>query len=175
MVLITTERLTIKSYEYGEEKEVLNLILNNKSHLKLVLSDWVFDIDDCPKAYMFIKRMKAGELLGNIYALGIWLKEGGHLIGEIVFFNVDWDSGKMEIGSYIDRNYQGKGLITEAKRAGLNYFFDRFKLLKVEAVCNINNLASQRVIEKCGFQRTTSLNKTEVQFYITPELLRTNI
>ena len=132
MIIINTERLVIKSYDYGEEMDILNLLDINRKHLNLVLSHWVSDIDDLDKAKAFIRKMKGGALLKNIYALGVWLKDENRLIGEIVFFKIDWTLKEMEVGSYIDSAFQGRGLITEAKRESLNYFFKKFCLNTVK-------------------------------------------
>lgn len=171
MILIKTPRLIIKEYDYGEEADILELLQKNRDHFKGVLSEWVVEIDDLKKARSFIKKMKVGSLLKNIYALGVWLKKERRLVGEIVFFKVDWALNKMEVGSYIDSTMQGKGLITEAKRETLNCFFKEFKLEMVIAACDSQNVASQRVLEKCGFSRHTNINENVMEFYVTSEML----
>lgn len=158
MIRIETPRLLIRSYEYGDEESIVHLIHQNRGHLLHVLSDWVYAIENKEYAQMFIKKMKMGEALKNIFALGVWLKSEQKLVGEIVFFKVDWKILKMEIGSFIDYKYQGQGFITEAKKECVDFFINKYGLKRIEAVCHIDNIATHKVNLKCGFVKETELN-----------------
>ena len=53
---------------------------------------------------------------------------------------------------YIARPYWGRGIATEAGRAFVDYGFNTLGLECIHAGANANNKASNRVIEKLGFQ-----------------------
>ena len=59
----------------------------------------------------------------------------------------DEEIGSPEIGYWIGKPYWGKGIATEALFQFLNYF----KTRPVYARVAKDNLASQRVLQKCGF------------------------
>ncbi len=82
----------------------------------------------------------------------IWmieLKDGTH-IGELCFKGLSAD-GTAEIGYGISGEYQNNGYATEAVRAVLEWAFSHPEVTAVEAETDDDNIASKRVLEKCGF------------------------
>jgi RimJ/RimL family protein N-acetyltransferase len=55
-----------------------------------------------------------------------------------------------EVGFLLDRPFWGKGYATQAAQASLKFGFDNFDLDHLIALVHPDNLASRRVIEKCG-------------------------
>lgn len=85
-------------------------------------------------------------------------KSGGLAIGGIGFKNTPTERGEVEIGYGISRSYQGRGVATEAVTALCD-----FALLGVRVVLadtDRENVASQRVLEKCGFALAGSTEAT---------------
>lgn len=78
-------------------------------------------------------------------------KSSGKMIGTCDVFKVNWENEVCEIGYVINRNYWGKGYMTLACRAVMNFAFEYLKLSKIEIGHYKDNIGSQRVIEKCGF------------------------
>ena len=68
----------------------------------------------------------------------------GHVAGYVVSFE---RSGKREIGYWIGRQYWGKGIATKA----LSQFLRKVTERPLYAVVAKRNIASIRVLEKCGF------------------------
>ncbi len=81
---------------------------------------------------------------------GIEYKENGEFIGTIDF--VWWKPHHKiaEIGYVISQEYWGKGLATEATRALIKFGFKEMDLVRIQARCSIENIASARVMEKSG-------------------------
>ena len=82
----------------------------------------------------------------------IWmieLKIGTH-IEELCFKGLSAD-GIAEIGYGISEEYQNNGYATEAVRAVLEWAFSHPDVTAVEAETDSDNVASKRVLEKCGF------------------------
>ena len=59
-----------------------------------------------------------------------------------------------EIGYHVVKSMTGRGYATEAVRAFLPVMIDRLNLAHVAGICDAENKASIRVLEKCGFTRT---------------------
>jgi ribosomal-protein-alanine N-acetyltransferase len=72
-----------------------------------------------------------------------------------------------EVGFLLDRPFWGKGYATEAAQASINFGFGQHNLDYIIALVHPGNLASQRVISKCGveYQDTLSLWGIELQRY----------
>jgi RimJ/RimL family protein N-acetyltransferase len=57
-----------------------------------------------------------------------------------------------EIGYWLGVPYWGQGYATEAARAVIDYAFGTLQYPALQAGARVNNPASRRVLEKCGFQ-----------------------
>jgi ribosomal-protein-alanine N-acetyltransferase len=57
------------------------------------------------------------------------------------------------IGYWMGARYAGKGYMTAAVRAVIEYGFDTLQLNRIEAACLPHNAASVRLLEKVGFTR----------------------
>lgn len=82
----------------------------------------------------------------------IWmieLKDGTH-IGELCFKGID-SNGVVEIGYGITERYQEHGYATEAVKAISSWAFQEPKVFAIEAEIEDKNIASKKVLEKCGF------------------------
>lgn len=101
---------------------------------KRVVDNWLKEEKD-PKTIRFI----------------ITLKDSDEPIGSIDVVRYIDDSP--EIGYCLSRKYWNKGLMTEACKAFSKYLFDiGFKKVLIKAM--VENIGSNRVIEKCGFKFT---------------------
>ena len=70
------------------------------------------------------------------------------------------DSCRGEIGYLLGSKYWGKGIMTRVvKMVASSIFFDWPHLERLEGLVDVNNPASQRVLEKAGFQREGVLRK----------------
>jgi len=63
-----------------------------------------------------------------------------------------------EVGFLLDRPFWGKGYATEAALACLRFGFENFKLDHLIALVHPDNLASRRVIQKCGMKYVDTLS-----------------
>jgi len=76
------------------------------------------------------------------------------------------DTGETEVGFLLDRPFWGRGYATEVALASLRYGFEKFHFPEIIGLVHPENLASQRVIDKC---RMTWVDRKE---YFGIELLR---
>lgn len=86
----------------------------------------------------------------------ITLKENGQVIGMI---DPRIEGPKMGIGYVAARAHWGKGYVTEATRAVIEWAFQQPSIFRVYATTDIENVASQRVLEKVGMQCEGILRK----------------
>ncbi len=62
-----------------------------------------------------------------------------------------------EVGFLLDRPFWGKGYATEAALASLHFGFENIQLDHIIALVHPDNLASRRVIQKCGMKYVDTL------------------
>ncbi|WP_372520680.1 GNAT family N-acetyltransferase [Candidatus Ruminimicrobiellum ovillum] len=98
----------------------------------------------------------------------IWmieLKDGTH-IGELCFKGLD-SNGVVEIGYGIMEQYQEHGYATEAVKAISAWAFQEPKVTAIEAEIEDKNIASKKVLEKCGFVFTGKNGKEGPRYKLT--------
>ena len=88
---------------------------------------------------------------------GIELLETGRIVGTIGFMWVQEDNAAAEVGYSLARDCWGRGIMTEALRAVIQYGFDHMALNRIEAQHETTNPASGAVMRKCHMQREGTL------------------
>lgn len=81
------------------------------------------------------------------------LPEGGAVIGTIALLLIGRSADQAMIGYVLNSDYWGKGIMSESAVAMLQFAFANLKLHRVTATCDPRNVASYRVMEKCGMRR----------------------
>ena len=84
------------------------------------------------------------------------LKENDHLIGMLALHP---DGFKVALGYVLAKPYWGKGYMTEAAREITKWLFEQPDVFRVFATCDVENLASARVMEKAGMAREGLLRR----------------
>ena len=77
--------------------------------------------------------------------------------------------GEVEIGFALGRRSWGQGLMTEAVRSVVAWAFEPAPVIRVWAICDVENLASTRVLEKAGLQREGLLKAHAIHPNIGPD------
>jgi ribosomal-protein-alanine N-acetyltransferase len=91
----------------------------------------------------------------------ITLKGNSKLIGIIGHYRIRPEHFRAEIGYMLLPEYHGKGIITEAIAATVNYGFEVMKLHSIEAIIDPQNFASEKVLQKNGFVKEAHLKENE--------------
>ncbi|KAF0125479.1 MAG: N-acetyltransferase GCN5 [Elusimicrobia bacterium] len=84
--------------------------------------------------------------------LAVVLKETGRVIGSCGFVKWSPENARTEIGYAMSRKYWGKGLMTEAVAALMDYAFGSMKVHRLEARCLHDNAGSEKVMIKNGMK-----------------------
>lgn len=83
---------------------------------------------------------------------GIVWKESGKVIGMLAIFDVQ-NQRMASVGYRLHPAYWRQGIVTEALRRAVDFVFSETELQRLEATADVRNVASLRVLEKCGFIR----------------------
>lgn len=92
----------------------------------------------------------------NRFAWVIALEDTDEAIG---VFLVEIEGHKAQIHYGISRAFEGKGFITEAGNAAVDWLLRQSNLQCIWAVCDLSNQGSIKVLEKLGFNREGVLRK----------------
>lgn len=74
------------------------------------------------------------------------------LIGFIDVKNIDWNIPKGELGCFIDKEYEGKGITTKALKIFTDFCFTNYGFKKLFLRTHQSNYSARKVAESCGFE-----------------------
>ena len=117
----------------------------------------MFPIEDIEKASEFTQRLIEDR------EFAIVLKDENKVIGTLGFVDYNKYNSRAEIAFEMMEDYWNKGLMSEAVSVLLNIGFVDLNLNRIEAFIYPSNLASQRLVEKLGFQKEGLLKKRSFQ------------
>ena len=100
----------------------------------------------------FINRSRQSARKGTTYVFAIVPHEAGELAGTIGIHAVSAAHKKAEIGYWLAKNFRRRGIMPEALGLVLKFCFKKLKLQRVQAGTLIDNVASQKLLKKCGFK-----------------------
>lgn len=144
-----TMRLRLKALSIEDAEEILllrsNLIVN-----QFVERQQAKTIDD---ALQFINRIIDNVSKNSTYYWCITEMEGSKTIGTICLWNFSKELNKAEVGYDLHPNFHGKGIMSEALQAVLEFGFQSLNLNYIDAYTQYDNLSSVHLLKKYGFQR----------------------
>ncbi len=152
---LETERLLLRKFteddvaavfEYGRDPEVARFVTWSPHATP----------DD---SRAFVGAAMADYAAGRIGPWGVVVKDEGRLIGSAGFVNWQPEHGRAEVGYAIGRAHWGKGLVTEALREIARFAFAVMQLNRLVALCEPENVASARVMEKVGMRYEGTLRQ----------------
>ena len=112
--------------------------------------DEVYDsVEEAREAIEFL--MLRYESADGPFVYPVITNDGGKNIGYVQLCKLELDDGTWEIGYHIAKGFTGHGYATEAVKAFLPAMAQKLNLKEVYGICLAENLASVRVLEKCGF------------------------
>jgi RimJ/RimL family protein N-acetyltransferase len=114
----------------------------------------------------FVNRCVLAWDDGSAYPWVITRKEDGGLIGMI---ECRVRGFSMDIGYVLARAYWGRGYMPEAARSIIEWGLSREGIFRVWALCDVDNRASARVMEKVGMQREGILRRCSLHPNISDE------
>lgn len=90
---------------------------------------------------------------GQWFQIAAELKETGMLVGDCALKIEEDDARQAEIGYTFARDYQGRGLASEAVACVLDYALLTLGLHRVIAITDCRNIASVALLERLGLRR----------------------
>lgn len=139
--------------QYAQDPEVTKYVSwrahanleETREYVRMCLLAW-----DIGKAFHWvIERTEDKQVIGMVIA-----RAGGE---------------KWELGYVLARAHWGQGYMTEALKALIAWALKQKEIFRIWAVCDIDNVASARVMEKAGMEREGVLRRWSVHPNLSPE------
>ena len=145
MFKIETERLIITEFTPDMAQAVHENSLDDDN--RRFVPDEVFEtVEEAAETIGFLMSRYGGSEGPFVYPVLIKDKTN---IGYVQAVPID--GGVWEIGYHIGARYTKQGYATEAVRAFLPVVMKALGIKKMAGICLAENIASQKVMEKCGF------------------------
>lgn len=148
-VKLETERLILRRHvlddasamykNWASEKEVTKFLSWNPYHnideVKKIISEWISSYNN-----------------KDFYFWTIELKDNGELVGDISVIAIDNETSSVELGYGIGTKWWGKGIVAEAGKALIKFFFEEVGVNRVYAKHATGNPNSGKAMLKMGMK-----------------------
>lgn len=153
--VLETERLLLRKIKMQDVYDMYEYASNDNVS-KYVTWNTHRSLSDTKEFVMFILQQYKNKKLAP---WGIEYKENNKFIGTIDI--VCWQPvhKSAEIGYALSQYYWGKGIMTEAARTLIQFGFKKMDLVRIQARCFSENIASERVMEKAGMSYEGTIRK----------------
>lgn len=154
------EDVSLRMLNESDAEEFYNLTISSKAYLKEWLG-WLDYIESVEDTAQYIKaRLKTfAENGGYPRSFGIIYK--GDMAGTIGFNDINKANRIGVAGYWLGEKFQGKGIMTKAFKALIEYGFEELGLNRMEVRVAVENEKSRALPERLGFREEGRLRQAE--------------
>ncbi|MBP9700428.1 GNAT family N-acetyltransferase [Candidatus Woesebacteria bacterium] len=156
-IQVSTE-ITLRSWTTANAADLFALVEINRPELSQWLP-WVPGIREESDSLRFIQNSIQETANDNGLELGIFYHDV--LVGCIGLHELNWAHKKTSIGYWLSASYQGKGIMTAAVRALVEYVFTKLAFNRVEIRAASGNQKSRAIALRLGFSQEGVLREAE--------------
>jgi ribosomal-protein-alanine N-acetyltransferase len=155
-ISLETERLVLRQFTKEDAEDMFNNWASDEEVTRCLTWPTHGSIDITKKVIgMWIEEYRNLDY----YQWAIELKESKSVIGSISLMSIDNHNENCEVGYCIGKAFWNKGIVTEAFSQVIEFAFDEVGFQRITARHRADNLASGRVMEKCGLKYEGHLRK----------------
>jgi ribosomal-protein-alanine N-acetyltransferase len=157
-IRLTTEKLLLRPFSLDDVDDVLAYTNDPEwARYQVNILPVPYTRKDAEALVAMFSDHSKWDAIGMLQMFAITLE--GKVIGEIVLNqrNEDLKNERIELTYSLSRQHWGKGLMTEAARAVMNWAFQTYSFNRMFAYCDPRNIGSRRVLEKLGMKREGQL------------------
>jgi len=155
---IVNKEIELKLPNKFDAKALYQLIDGSREHLGRWLP-WVKSTDNAEMMSTFIMALQ--EQYVSNHGFKAIIMYNGSLAGIIGHNSVEWDRRCATIGYWLAEPFQGKGIMTMALQAFIEYAFNTMKLNKIEITVAEENFKSKALPKKFGFKEEGLIRDAE--------------
>jgi len=155
---LVEDDLLLRPYAEGDGKAFYDVLQENKDHLADTVNE-IKTIKKIEDAEIRNRKLKINWLERKRFVMGIWDRSNNSLIGEIWIEPLDWKVPVIEIGYFVVKKYEGRGIITRSVNICLDFMFNGLNAHRVEIRTNDENQRSYAVAERLGFKKEAHLRE----------------
>ncbi|OSZ82282.1 hypothetical protein CAP35_03165 [Chitinophagaceae bacterium IBVUCB1] len=141
--------LLLRSYQAEDAAELFRAVDASRQHLR----PWLLWVDQTTKpdhSLLFIQASLQQQHNQEALALGIFHKQ--RIVGGIGMHHWDRTLQKAQLGYWVSKDYEGKGIVSACLERFIDFLFDKVGLNKLEIHFVVSNQRSARIAERHGFK-----------------------
>jgi ribosomal-protein-serine acetyltransferase len=161
----------------------MSISVNENIRLELVNeihADPIFDVVDKNRMYLrewlpFVDKMQTVKFAENFVKATMQKSKDGSefafviienniLVGRIGIYKIDAQNKIGEIGYWLAKNAQGKGIITKSCKALIDFCFYDLRLNRIEIKCGTENTKSKVVPKRLNFKLEGVMKQGELLY-----------
>jgi len=140
--------LTLRALQPEDAQTIFDTVSENRAHLRQWLP-WVDSSQQPANTLAFLEDLARKRAEGLTLAWGMHLD--GAFCGIIGLHDISQPNANLQIGYWIAKPFEGRGLMTAACLAVLAVAFDQLRMERVEIRCAQLNRRSCAIPERLGF------------------------
>ncbi|RRB07373.1 GNAT family N-acetyltransferase [Larkinella rosea] len=146
---LSTERLVLRQFRNTDAAHLF-VLRSDESIMRFIPRPLATsEADTAVLIQSFNENIRTNEMI----TWAIALRDSDEVVGTIGFVRMSKENYRAEVGYLLRTDYHGSGMMREALVAVVNYGFRTLNLHSIEAVVDPKNVASARLLERCGFQK----------------------
>ena len=153
---LETERLILRKFTLDDAKDMFNNYGSDSDTSKYLVWNTHKNIED---SISYIKDVLEKYKKDSFYCWGVVLKETNALFGAISVIDLDIKNHTAEVGYCYGSKWWRNGYAAESFKRVIAFLFDEVGIETIYADHYLDNVASGRVMEKCGLKKEGILRK----------------
>jgi ribosomal-protein-serine acetyltransferase len=158
MRLLVDDHTSLRSIQEADAADIFGLVDANRDHLREWLP-WLDSNRSVDDTLAFIRFVRPREAEGRAFT-GV-VEHDGEVCGLAAFNFIDPVSRACEIGYWLRRDRQGRGIVSACCRSLIEHAFDSLNLNRVNIPVAVGNAKSRAIPERLGFHIDGRLRDAE--------------
>ncbi len=148
MILKINEHIELKSIQLRDAPEIFNVIDSERETLRrwLPFIDATLTVADTENYIQSIESMPV-----NSRDLVFLIRYQGDFAGLIGLKSIDFNNKRAEIGYWLSKPFQRKGLVTDSVKGLIRLAFEKMGLHRIQIKCAVNNIQSKNIPRRLNF------------------------
>jgi ribosomal-protein-serine acetyltransferase len=158
MKFIVEKDLELRLVSQDLAENLFTLFKENYEHLHTWMI-WANEKTDLKSMQKFLKASETNFKKKTEKVFFIYLKD--KLVGLVDLHTIDLGNKSAEIGYWLDKKHNGKGIVTKSCKVLINHAFDEMQLNSVRILCASENKKSRAIPEKLDFVEEGTLREIQ--------------
>lgn len=161
MIIKIDDKISIELIEEKHAQFIFDMVNSNRNHLRPWLP-FVDRMQTLEFTQNYVKGTMQRNKDGNEFAFVVFNED--KMVGRVGVYKIDNQNKIGEIGYWIVKNAEGKGIITKTCKALINFCFTNLQLNRIEIKCGTENFKSKTIPERLNFTHEGVIRQGELLY-----------